>query len=263
MKTKTTSKVDRYKFLWNPNVDFSKGDQVPSYTVGRDDIGILGPNSVSNAFTDSNIHRARARECERDRDDANKQQEARMKAVVDKQTMERRLGTHDPNYQSSYLNYALETHRMKQTIRLAEDALRGIHDHFQAFAFRGLSGALIAPLLAVHFDKTLIAVRKKERCHGSSLVLGDRAAKSYLIVDDQISSGTTIRWIHKYIKEWAPEMTCFGFLGINSLHVNSSVCAGGFKFPAILDFKTLQVKYLIDTPPTFKEGAGLSVPDSV
>jgi hypothetical protein len=185
-----------------------------------------------------------------------------MKAVVDKRTMEQRLGTHDPKYQTGYLNYVMETHRMKQTVHLAEEALAPILHQFQAFAFRGLSGALVAPLLAVHFDKSLIAVRKEtEPSHGCCYVLGDRAAKSYLIVDDQISSGTTIRWIFKHIKKWAPEMTCFGCLCINSLHCfKGDIVRNEF---VVADFKTLQTKYLIDVPPDFREHSGLNAPDGV
>jgi hypothetical protein len=173
--------------------------------------------------------------------------------AADNQTMERRLGAHDPTYQSGYLGCALETHRMKETVRLATPVLAPLLDQFQAFAFRGLSGALIAPLLAVHFNKTLIAVRKLEPTHGFSIVLGDHAATTYLIVDDQISSGTTVRWIHKYIEDWAPGMKCCGFLGINALHHGA--------YGAFHDFQTLRETYNIDTPPNFKEGAGLSIPD--
>src|SRR4051812_10409313 len=55
---------------------------------------------------------------------------------------------------------------------------------FDAIAFRGLSGALFAPTVAMKMGKTLIAVRKKSTIHSSRIVEGDYNARRYIILDD-------------------------------------------------------------------------------
>lgn len=91
---------------------------------------------------------------------------------------------------------------------------------FDAIAFQGLSGALIAPIIAMQMDKTLIAVRKpNEECHSLYRVEGDVAARRYIIVDDFISSGNTVRAILNAVYYVNSSAKCLGvlcamFLGI-------------------------------------------------
>ena len=80
---------------------------------------------------------------------------------------------------------------------------------FDAIAFRGLSGAVVAPMVALALKKTMIAVRKSNS-HGIK-VCGDLGAQSYLIIDDFISSGVTIRKI---------------VTGIDRASLNEPACVG-------------------------------------
>ena len=65
---------------------------------------------------------------------------------------------------------------------------------FDAIAFRGMSGAIIACPVASIFKKPLIIVRKSiKNCHSSRQVEGFIDAKKYIIVDDFIETGKTIR----------------------------------------------------------------------
>jgi len=65
---------------------------------------------------------------------------------------------------------------------------------FDAIAFRGVSGALVAPAVAVAVGKPLIVVRKSEASHGRP-VEGAITAKRYVIVDDFVGAGGTVRAI--------------------------------------------------------------------
>ncbi len=81
---------------------------------------------------------------------------------------------------------------------------------FDAIAFRGLSGAVIAPMVALKLRKTLIAIRKEKTNHSHRLVEGDLNAKTYIIVDDLISSGITVRKIVRELKRLNKEQKCLG-----------------------------------------------------
>jgi orotate phosphoribosyltransferase len=74
---------------------------------------------------------------------------------------------------------------------------------YDAIAVRGISGLMLGPTLSVLCDKSLIVVRKHdEDRHSTNVCEGDRGAKRYIIVDDFISDGDTVRAIYKDIKEW-------------------------------------------------------------
>ena len=74
-----------------------------------------------------------------------------------------------------------------------------IHDsgeQFEAIAFRGFSGALVAPMIAVMLEKKLIAVRKtEESSHAYGSIEGHADSSSYVIVDDFMDSGRTVEAI--------------------------------------------------------------------
>lgn len=77
------------------------------------------------------------------------------------------------------------------------------HAHkFKAIAFRGMSGALIAPSVADQMDKQIILVRKTEiddhRSHSFEPVEGT-VGVDYFIIDDLTMSGRTIREIQQQI----------------------------------------------------------------
>jgi len=81
------------------------------------------------------------------------------------------------------------------------------HMEFDSFAFSGFSGALVAPVLAMNLNKTMIHVRKESdlrNSHAYRLLEGDFDAKKYIIIDDFIGSGNTVDYIISTInKKWA------------------------------------------------------------
>jgi orotate phosphoribosyltransferase len=103
--------------------------------------------------------------------------------------------------------------------------LRAIEKHypqfrFEAIAFRGMSGALIAPMVAEAMNKQLILVRKGESSHSDHEVEGYRIALDthYIILDDLISSGETVKVIVEKIHEHAPSLKCVGSFEYEKMH---------------------------------------------
>jgi hypothetical protein len=89
---------------------------------------------------------------------------------------------------------------------------------FDALAFRGMSGTLIGPSVALAMDKTMILVRKPGvDCHSTYPVEGDQGARRYIIIDDMISSGATAKTIINEIKEFAPNAECLGVIQVNTV----------------------------------------------
>jgi adenine/guanine phosphoribosyltransferase-like PRPP-binding protein len=121
---------------------------------------------------------------------------------------------HTPQFDEiSHFHIALHPEKVRELIPEVKKVLKGVK--FEAVAFRGNSGALMAPIVALHLKKTLIMVRKTtEGSHSYKLVEGDKAAKRYIIVDDCIDTGKTARVIQREIKAWS-SAECLGVLTMN------------------------------------------------
>jgi hypothetical protein len=121
--------------------------------------------------------------------------------------------THEPRINCApHLEPALDPTRLRKALAVSVKFLKT--KDFDAIAFRGLSGSLVAPILALRLKKTLLAVRKGEDSHSRQMVEGDFAAKRYIIVDDFIASGSTVYNIMKEIhSELKGRAECVGFLG--------------------------------------------------
>lgn len=128
--------------------------------------------------------------------------------------------SHTPYISSSYLHCMLDKREFDRRVSTARDILSKYK--YDAIAFRGMSGALLAAPLAHMLDKTMIMVRKpKVDCHTSRAVEGDNAARRYIIVDDVICSGNTLRTIIRAVKRFAPAAECVGYLEWNNLYAMS------------------------------------------
>lgn len=110
----------------------------------------------------------------------------------------------------------LDTKNLYRYLDLAIKALK--QWDFDSIAFRGMSGAVSAPVIALTLHKNLILVRKKEeKTHSIYPVEGYAASTRYVIVDDFISSGETVRAIRDSIRKFATKATCIGVLPIQRL----------------------------------------------
>jgi orotate phosphoribosyltransferase-like protein len=126
--------------------------------------------------------------------------------------------THEPNYyHAEYLSRIIRTENLRKTLKDTRKVLEKLQ--FDAIAFRGMSGAMLAPTLALRMNKTLLMVRKgTENSHSTRPVEGDKAARRYVIVDDLVDSGCTVRAICDEVKTFAPYALCIGVVEVNYLH---------------------------------------------
>lgn len=105
---------------------------------------------------------------------------------------------------SIYLQNAIDIKLRKKTIKDLCALIKKHNLDFDSIAFTGLSGALVAPSVADKLNKNLIAIRK-DNCdsHAASysdeFIEGNLDSKKYIIVDDLIFSGSTIKRIMRKI----------------------------------------------------------------
>lgn len=84
---------------------------------------------------------------------------------------------------------------------------------FDAFAVRGVSGLIMAPIVAYLLDKHVIVVRKpktEEYSHASQLVEVPITEGKYIVFDDFTGSGATAREIMERVRLACPKMECVG-----------------------------------------------------
>lgn len=110
---------------------------------------------------------------------------------------------------ADYLGKVIPTACLRETVKKLAKVLRPIK--FDAIAFRGMSGALICPTLALRMNKSLIMVRKEES-HSALKTEGCQNAKRYVIVDDLSSTGKTLREIHTQVRLFCDKPVCVGVL---------------------------------------------------
>jgi hypothetical protein len=129
--------------------------------------------------------------------------------------------SHTPNFDhAGYMRAVVITDNLRQNVKNCVRALRKME--FDAIAFRGMSGALLAPAVALSMKKNLLMVRKPaDDSHSMMMVEGDKAARRYVIIDDLISTGATVRTIFKEIREFAPQAECIGCLEAHYLFIDA------------------------------------------
>lgn len=105
---------------------------------------------------------------------------------------------------SGYLDHVFNPEKLKQVVKLARKKMRQIHKAhpFDTIAFTGVSGAALGFILSYDTGFPVLVVRKSgESSHASYKVEGNHSVKRYLVVDDFIDEGNTIRRIVKRIDE--------------------------------------------------------------
>jgi hypothetical protein len=109
---------------------------------------------------------------------------------------------------SDYLHSVLIPEQLDVMICRAQQELECVK--FDSIAFRGLSGALFAPILAFSLHKPVTAIRKPgEGSHSYTPVEGCvEPGLKYIIVDDFSASGSTIHAIREAIRSVVPDSYC-------------------------------------------------------
>lgn len=103
---------------------------------------------------------------------------------------------------AAYLKNVFDRKQRRTVINKAVEVLKEAKKElqFDAIAFRGLSGAIVAPEIADALDVDIIAVRKPDNSHSYNSVEHNDYPSKYIIVDDLIDTGSTIKAIVKEIK---------------------------------------------------------------
>jgi len=88
---------------------------------------------------------------------------------------------------------------------------------FNTIAFTGFSGAMVVPMLCVMLNKYPFVVRKAdEHAHSYLKVEGPTGADiNYIIVDDLMSTGTTVHYVLETIAAKRSEAKCVGLFLYN------------------------------------------------
>lgn len=133
----------------------------------------------------------------------------------------------------SYFVEALNGSRRNETIQAAIDHLSMKRDSFDAIAFTGISGACVAPILAYHFNKALLPIRKPRQLEPShscsdaveSGLAAPPSGYRILIVDDFIASGQTVRTMIDRLKSWNSASRVIAVY----LYKNSAICNESYR----------------------------------
>jgi len=119
-----------------------------------------------------------------------------------------------PAYQyPTHLRPAMNREERKETIEACIAKLS--HEEFDTIAFSGISGASIGFILAHMMDKEVISVRQpgvKRRAGNQYTEEGYRHALKYIVVDDLISTGTTVARVIRGVRKIAPQAELAGIL---------------------------------------------------
>ena len=88
-------------------------------------------------------------------------------------------------------------------------SLRKIEQDFDSIACCGVSGLMVVPQIAEILNKNIIVVRKFEKRYSEFFIEGV-APSRYVIIDDLICSGDTLKHIIGCISDDTPRAKCIG-----------------------------------------------------
>ena len=88
--------------------------------------------------------------------------------------------------------------------------LRKVKDQFDSIACCGTSGLMVVPQIAELLNKHIVVVRKANDRSYSDFPMEGVTPFRYVIVDDLICSGSTIKHIKNTIYEDSPKARCVG-----------------------------------------------------
>ena len=110
---------------------------------------------------------------------------------------------------SSHTCHVLNNKVRNKIIIKAVCDLRKISDSSDSIACCGVSGLMVVPQIAELLNKHIIVVRKGEKCYSEFRTEGV-APFRYIILDDLICSGGTVKHIKRVLKEEYSRSQCMG-----------------------------------------------------
>lgn len=88
--------------------------------------------------------------------------------------------------------------------------LREMSNEFDSIACCGTSGLMVVPQIAELLNKNILLIRKKnEKCYSDFAIEGVKPFR-YIIIDDLICSGNTVRHIQRSIRDEYQKTVCIG-----------------------------------------------------
>lgn len=104
---------------------------------------------------------------------------------------------------SSYIRTGFDKAHIKRVVSSFSNILRdNVFGEFDGIVCRGTSGLIIAPLLAYEFDKKLLVTRKRgDNSHANAVIEGAADIEKFIIVDDFVSTGNTLKAILNSFEE--------------------------------------------------------------
>lgn len=94
---------------------------------------------------------------------------------------------------TSYLRTVFEPALLNCAVKNIVKILKPLSKSYDAIVFRGMSGSLIAPIIAMRLKKKLIMIRKgNDGNHSCMKSEGWKMVDRVVIIDDLVSSGSTI-----------------------------------------------------------------------
>ena len=127
-------------------------------------------------------------------------------------TIEEVRKTQDGNYiqGASHTCRVLNHKERNKIIIKAVCDLRKISKEFDSIACCGTSGLMVVPQVAELLDKHIVLIRKQsEKCYSEFNIEGV-APFRYIILDDLICSGNTVRYISRTISDEYSRARCVG-----------------------------------------------------
>lgn len=117
----------------------------------------------------------------------------------------------------------LKPERLAVYVKAATKVLKSLPDEYDTLVFSGISGAIIGPVVAMKVKKETILVRKEKDVRRSPYdVAGYKHCKNYIIIDDFIDYGNTVRRIQKQMYAYEPNAKCVGVLSVQELEGTGS-----------------------------------------
>jgi len=136
---------------------------------------------------------------------------------------------------SGYLLNVLNTSILKRIVENTSEFITSQNIDFDSIAARGLSGTLVSSPVCIAINKNLVVVRKGESSHGYS-VEAAVCPERYIIIDDFLDTGATIKAIIDRISSTHHEAKCVGVV-LYQQYVNdmASNCIAFFDTSSIDD----------------------------
>jgi adenine/guanine phosphoribosyltransferase-like PRPP-binding protein len=111
---------------------------------------------------------------------------------------------------ASHTCHVLNHKIRNQIIIKAVCDLRKIATNFDSIACCGVSGLTVVPQIAEILNKDMVIIRKPDEKRYSNFYMEGASPFRYVVVDDLICSGDTLKWIKQTIHEDNPKAQCVG-----------------------------------------------------